>query len=159
MTPADLLNTMNMHRGENLQVRIPLELKTRDYLTELNHSSQPVRGIFYEGTQPRLVNLISIQNLTCDLPHFQFDMTVCGKFCVHRFVDDLGLQLGTFARVNQLFLNTFSDMTVDDCLQKHELYKREIEHSLEFNRRKYRKIMTKYSELGDRSAKFVSPWS
>lgn len=149
---------MNSYSGEMAQVRIPLEPEQREQVTEKNKSiSTVVRGIFYEGTQPHLVNLISIRNLNCDFPHFQFDLTVRGSFCVHRFVDDVGLKLGTFARVNLLDLIRFGDITVDDCLQKHQLYSEEIRQCLKKSRKKYKSIRLEYVS-SKREPSHTSPW-
>lgn len=160
ITCNDIQAALKSHMGERIQFRFPLEPVIREQVTAMNDKPDKViRDAFYEGTQPRLVNLISIKNFSCHLPHFEFEAVTCGNLCVHRFVDEVGIQLGTFARINQLILENIDDViTADDCLHQHQLYSQEIMDSLNRYHRKYAAIIKKCDDGSNRSNKHVSPW-
>jgi hypothetical protein len=152
-------DALNSRIGQSNQVRFPLESVIRERVTAMNDRPEKIiRGNFYEGTQPRMVNLFSLSNFKCTLPYFEFDMVTCGNFCVHRLVDDVGMQLGTFACIDQLVLEKIDNLSVDDCLHEHQLYSEEILNGIRRYRRKYAAIIRNCDDGGDGSVKHISPW-
>lgn len=146
---------------QRTQVRVPLERAIRDRVTERNKVKVPTRGVFYEGTQPRLVTVASVDNMTWNVPHFAFDLDASAKLCVHRFVDDIGLKVGTFACIDRLILNKYMDMTVKDCLPQYELYTEAIICKLKTCAGQYEDLISRCAELrGEKeTVKHQSPWS
>ena len=96
--------------------------------------------------------------MSCDPTSFEFDVTTDGFFCVHRFVDDVGLSLGSFACVRRSVLLTSCDMTISDCLRPYQLYSQEILASMAERRNKYRAIVRQCSESRETKSSFHCPW-
>lgn len=106
------------------------------------------------------VNYLS-RPVLLDSHRFKFKINYSRKLCIDRLVDDIGIKLGTHAKISKCKVTSFGDLiSVNNSLLKHELYLDDIVKTIAKHKLTYNFILYQCNEVGrDLSAVFRSPWN
>lgn len=157
-------STLQTFIGEKTQVPIPLELVDRSYITELIIHRQrrgPTVTSFYEGTQPRKIEIKSFSNVVFreEDKSFAFDIHFSKFICMHRFIDDIGIKLNTFATADRIISTKFYEMRAEQGLKGYELSLNEVRRAMSKNAETYNRIVEELNQnVRHINTKMKNPW-